>query len=180
MIIMILVIGIGVFAQSGGERKAARKANKEAKLKEDKEKTDALIQLVETRQFVLEAQSLYGKQGAVFQLGNNLNFVMFNNEESTIQLAFNHLIGWNGVGGVTTDGRISDFKIKKNNKGTSFTINATVMNKGRSGLVTMIFRVSSGGKARVDMSGNFGSRLSFDGNIVPLSESRVFKGMTRF
>lgn len=180
LFILLAVLSTGVVAQTRAERKAARKAKKEAKFKDDQKRIDTLMQMVESKQFVLEATTLYDKRGAVFQIGNTLNFVRFDVDESTIQLAFNHIVGWNGVGGITLDGKIGKMEIKRSKKHASFTINATVVNKGRGGLVTMIFSVSPNSRARVDMSGSFGSRLSFEGYLVPLSESNVYKGMTNY
>ena len=70
-------------------------------------------------------------------------------------------------------------EIKGKDDQATFSINVAVHNKG-TGPVTMIFRVTSDGNARVDMSGSFGERLSFQGRIVSLSETSVYKGTPIF
>ena len=180
LVMIFLLLGFGAYAQnSKSDKKAEKQARKEAKLQQAKENTAALIAVVESKQFVLQANTLFDRYGNSLPLNSNLNFVGFDGEYSTIQLSFTGLVGWNGVGGVTIDGRITKMEIKVKDDGIGFTINAAVQNKG-GGLTTMFFRVSSDGNARVDMNGNFGERLSFQGFIVPLQESTVYKGTPRY
>ena len=178
VLIMIILAGSS-FAQTKEDKKAAKKAKKEAKALQDKENTAALISLVESKKFVLEANTLFDRTGMSYILNSSLNFVGFDGVNSTIQLGFDQLIGWNGVGGVTIDGKITKMEIKTKKNGVGFNIDAAVLNKG-GGLVTMLFSVSSVGSARVDMSGSFGERISFQGNIVGLNKSTVYKATPIF
>lgn len=82
-------------------------------------------------------------------------------------------------GGVTLEGRITKIDVREKEGKPNFTVNINVINN-TGALVTMIFRISSDGNARVDMSGSFGERLSYQGRIVKLTESSVYKGRTRF
>lgn len=170
-------------AQSFKEQREAKKKEKAekkaAQLEEAKANTQKLKTLLESKKFVLEANMLYGKSGASYPLSSTTNFVGFDGENSTIQLAFDGLVGWNGIGGVTLDGSIAKMDIKENKNGVGLTINATVRQKA-GGAVTMIFRVSADGNTRVDMSGSFGQRLSFQGYIVSLADTRVYKGTTLY
>ena len=177
--LIIVLISVTAFAQTKAERKEAKKAKKEAKLKEDLSKAEVFLTIVESQRFVLEANTLFDRSGQSYNLSSSINFVGFDGENSTIQLAFEQLVGWNGVGGVTIDGKISQMKVKQKDGSATFSVDARVMNKG-GGMVTMIFRVSSNGSARVDMSGSFGERISFQGNIVPLSQTAVYKGTPTF
>ena len=104
----LLIIASGsLLAQSASEdRKATKKAKKEQEEKLNIEKTNRLYGLVEQKQFVLEANTLFDKSGMSFQLNSNINFVGFDGKNATIQLAFDQLVGWNGVGGITLDGTI--------------------------------------------------------------------------
>ena len=179
IVIIMVLLGGSAIAQTKEEKKAAKKAKKEAKVQQDKENTAVLISIVESKRFVLEANTLYDRTGQTYILNSNLNFVGFDGVNSTIQLAFDQLIGWNGVGGVTIDGKITKMEIKTKDDGIGFTINASVLNKG-GGLVTMIFNVNSIGNARVDMSGSFGERLSFQGILIALDKTNVYKGTAIF
>lgn len=179
-ILFLLIICSGVLinsnAQSAKEKKKQEKATKkEAKLKEDSIRNLELKTIVLSKAFVLEANTLYARTGQSFILNSTTNFVGFDGKNSTIQLAFNQLVGWNGIGGVTLDGTIAKMEVVDNKKGLGFSINATVQQRV-GGAVTMVFRVSADGTARVDMSGSFGERLSFQGRIVSLAETSVYKG----
>jgi hypothetical protein len=174
---LIIVLSAGlVFGQDTKEdRKAAKKARKEEQKRINLENTERLKLIVGTKQFVLEAHTLFDRTGMSYNLNPTLNFVGFDGTNSSIQLSFNQLVGWNGVGGVTIDGRIDKMEIKGNDKKPNFSVDAAVKNR-TGGYVTMIFRVSSDGNARVDMSGSFGEKVSFQGRIVALSQTSVYKG----
>lgn len=180
-ILLVLIFSVNiVFGQeSDTDRKEARKARKEEQKRIAMENSERLKAIIESKQFVLEAHTLFGKGGVTFNLSPTTNFVGIDGENSTIQLAFNNLVGWNGVGGVTLDGRVTKLEIKGKEDKPNFNVNVNVINNA-GGMVTMIFRISSDGNARVDMTGTFGERLSYQGRIVRLSESRVYKGWTRF
>lgn len=182
--ILIALITCGAVAitqaqNSNSDRKAAKKAKKEQEEKLAIENTQKLMQLVEQRTFVLEAHTLFDRGGMSYPLSSNINFVGFDGKNSTIQLGFNNIVGWNGVGGVTLDGKIDKVDVKEGKKGKGLTANITVRPK-TGGLVTMIFRISSDGNSRVDMSGTFGERFSFQGRVVSLAETSVYKGTPLF
>lgn len=180
LLLIVLLSAVIVFAQDTKEdKKAARKTRKEEQQRIALNNSEELKAIIASKQFVLEANMLFSKGGMTYNLNSTTNFVGFDGDNSTIQLAFNSLVGWNGVGGVTLDGKVTKMEIKGKEGKPNFTVNAVVSNN-TGGLVTMIFRISSDGNARVDMTGSFGDRLSYQGRIVKLSESRVYKGWSRF
>ena len=178
-LIIIFLSGAAIAQEASSNKKAAKKARKAEKNRIALDNSQKLKSIITTKKFVLEAQTLFDRTGTSYLLSPTTNFVGFDGENSTIQLSFNGLIGWNGIGGITIDGKIKKLEIKGKEDQSNFSINASVLNKG-GGLVTMIFRVSSDGNARVDMSGSFGERLSFQGRIVSLSETSVYKGTPIF
>ena len=117
LVLIMIILGGSSFAQTKEDNKAAKKAKKEAKALQDKENTAALISLVESKKFVLEANTLFDRTGMSYILNSSLNFVGFDGVNSTIQLGFDQLIGWNGVGGVTIDGQITKMEIKTKKNG---------------------------------------------------------------
>lgn len=179
LIVIILSAGFVFGQQTKEERKAARKARKAEQHKIAMENSQRLKAIVESKMFVLEAHTLFDRGGLTYNLNKTTNFVGFDGKNSTVQLAFDGLIGWNGIGGVTIDGTISQLEIVGKEDKPEFSVNVTVNNKV-GGLVTMVFRISSDGSSRVDLSGSFGQRLSFQGYIVALSESRVYKGRPNY
>ncbi len=180
VVIVSLALAFQSNAQSNSEKKKMEKAaRKAAKMEKDSIDNANLRALVETRAFVLEANTLYSRVGDSFVINPVTNFVGFDGKYSTIQLAFDQVVGWNGVGGVTLDGTITKMEIVDNKSGFGFTITANVrQNVGST--VTMLFRVSIDGSARVDISGSFSDRLIFQGRIVSLAETRVYKGTTTY
>ncbi len=168
------------FAQTAKEERKKEKAEKKAaKFKKDSISNQYYKSIAASQAFVLEANTLYAKNGKSFILNRSTNFVGFDGKNSTIQLAFDQLVGWNGIGGVTLDGIVSTMEIEDNKKGLGFTINVTVMQQV-GGIITMIFNVSADGNTRVDMSGSYGERITYQGKIVPLAESTVYKGISRY
>jgi len=155
------------------EKKAMRKAKKE----EDKRKREeALINFekyAEMRAWVVEAHTVFDKQGQSYQMDPSINFVGVSKEETTVQLSFTGLMGWNGVGGVTLEGKIG--KYEYSNDGKSVNITMSAMGSGL-GIVDIFLTVTGDSNGRVTVSGNWGDRITFQGRFVSLEESSVYKG----
>jgi len=161
--------------------KEEKKALKQAKKEEDKRiREEALISFeknAEDREWVLEAYTVFGKQGQSFQMDPTINFVGVDGENTTVQLSFNGLVGWNGVGGITLDGKIGKYQVSNDGKSVSITMSAM----GSSlGVVDIFLTVSGDANGRATVSGNWGERITFQGKFVSLAESRVYKGTPRY
>ena len=161
-------------------KKAAKQAEKEARIKEVMTAStgvfkDALEALV-GRHFVLEADRVETKRGQFTNVTPSTNFVLMQGEKASIQLAFNGAIaGPNGIGGVTVEGTASavDFDVDK--KG-NVTFEMSVHGTGVS--ARLFVRMSKGSnRCTAAVSPDFRSnRISFTGHLLPLNQSRVFKG----
>lgn len=179
-VVIIIVFSVtNVFAQSSKERKEAKKAKKEAKIQVDKNKTVSLMEIVESKKFVLEANTIYYKNGNSQVVSSNLNYVGFDGLNSTIELPIKELTGWDGVAGMTVYGKITKMEIIPYKDGVGFNVYSAVQNKG-GGIVTLVIKVNSSGNARVDMSSSFGESISFHGNLIALDKSRVYRGTPIF
>jgi len=175
LLLAFIIISSGLLAQDSNEDKDdVKKARKEQNQAQERAKIALLIGMVESKKFVLEANTLFDKSGHSYVLNSNLNFVGFDGENSTIQLSFQQLVGWKGVGRVAVDGKIKKMEIKAQDGATGFTITGTIQNKGDE-VITMIFRVNPSGVAKVDMNSNFGERFSFQGNLIALDKTNVYK-----
>ncbi len=179
LLILLLLTGMVAFAQGKVDKKADKKARKEAKMAEDRANAARLMALFESRRFVLQAERLYDKHNESFVLADNLNFIMYEEDKATIQLSFQELVGWNGLGGVTLDGEIEKMEITKNKKGVGFTANSVIKND-LGGVTNLIFSVNASGQARVTLYGSFGSRLVLEGRIVTLEDASIYKGSPRY
>ena len=162
------------------DRKAQRDAER-AKMKAEEQAYDAVayqqaVQALKDKQFVLEADQVIFRNGQSAFVSTTTNFVMMNGSRSTVQIAFNTPYpGPNGIGGVTVDGTASDMKITTDKKG-NVNCNFSVQGIGISAQV-FISLTNGGNNATVTVNPNFNSNtLTLNGNLVPLSQSDVFKG----
>lgn len=155
------------------ERKAMRKAKKEEDKRKREEALENFKEYAEKREWVVEAFMVFDRHGQSYQMDPSINFVSVIEEETTIQLSFNGIMGWNGVGGVTLEGKIGKYEHSSDNKSVNITMSA--MGSGL-GIVDIFLSVTGDGNSRVSVSGNWGDRITFQGKFVSLEESSVFKG----
>lgn len=162
------------------DRKAQRDAER-AKMKAEEQAYDAVsyeqaVQALQDKQFVLEADQVIFRNGQSAFVSTTTNFVMMNGSRATVQIAFNTPYpGPNGIGGVTVDGTASDMKMTTDKKG-NVNCNFSVQGIGISAQV-FISLTNGGNNATVTVNPNFNSNtLTLNGNLVPLSQSDVFKG----
>jgi hypothetical protein len=139
-------------------------------------KIEYYTKLFENQQYVLEANTVYSKKGRSFRMNSTINFVKIDKDNSIIQLGFNQIQGWNGVGGITLEGNVRNYKVIKGD-GTKLPSVQFDMN-GTLGWATVRIDVNTSGQARATVNGNFGDRVSFSGPIKELSESNIYKGMS--
>ena len=136
-------------------------------------------EIFEQKSFVLEANTVYSKRGQSFQMNSSINFVKLDNGVGVLQLAFNQIVGWNGVGGITLDGNVRNYKVNKGD-GTKMPSVQFDMN-GALGWATVRINVNSNGLARASVdAGMSGDRITFAGPLVPLSESSTYQGQSLF
>ena len=161
-LVMMSAATTAMYAQeSRAERRADRKAQRDAE---------------RAHQFVLEADQVMFRNGQTAFVNSNTNFVLVNQGRGTVQVAFNTVYpGPNGIGGVTVDGSTSDMQITTDKKGN---VNCQFSIQG-IGISAQIFisLTNGGNNATVTISPNFNSNtMTLTGNLVPLSQSSIFKG----
>jgi hypothetical protein len=175
LLISTMVFTMGLSAQDASSDKA--------KIKEDKAKQKELrlqqeytttCGMLDSMNFVLEANTLRNARGDLAQVSSNLNFIMVDSTMAIVQIGSNFSMGANGVGGVTAKGSVSAWKVVKNEKRKSFNVNFSLMSP--IGMYDVIMFISADGRASATLSGLSPGRLTFDGQLIPLSQSRVFKG----
>lgn len=178
---VLAFIGFTVFSQSEEkiETKSQKKLQKEAKKAErDEARKNALVQtkkMIDNKNFVLEATQLSIRSGQMFQVNPTINFVSVDSDRCVIQLGSNTGIGANGLGGITTEGYISKFKVNENKNGNGFTLN--IFTNTSLGAFDLIFFIDAEGSAQADVTqSTTGISRTYYGRIVPISQSRVYKG----
>ena len=116
--------------------------------------------------FALEADRLTLRRGRV---------VFVSSDMTTVQVAPFMGGGPNGIGGITLEGHASNIRVRTDKRGnTTFSMNVF----GRGISATLSIRLPAGSnRASVSIDPNFSSdRIQLTGVLVPLDESRVFKG----
>ena len=159
------------------ERKAMRKAKKEEDKRKREEALKNFEEYAENREWVVEAYLVFDKQGQSYQMDPTINFVSVIGEKTVIQLSFNGLIGWNGVGGITLEGKIGKYEHSSDGKSVNITMSAM---GSALGIVDIFLSVTGDSNGRATVSGNWGERITFQGKFVSLEESLIYKGTTTY
>lgn len=180
----IFLIGIALFL-SLSYVAAQNVASERAKVKEQVRVEQAALdsvyfeqaqKAIEARQFVLEADRVMFKYGTTAYVNPNTNFVAMEGDKATVQVAFNIPVGGpNGLGGITLDGNVTNFKQKVGKRGTLY-ISFHVTGTGISADIDISLPQGSS-TAQLSIRPTFNSNeLQLSGHVLPLSHSNVFKG----
>jgi len=171
---LCLFLGNGLIGQDSKTTKESKKEQRKAKMEAEYKMTDSILS---ARKFVLEAHQLRNKQGAQINVTPNLNFVSVDSLRAVIQIGSNERAGYNGVGGITVDGKVSNWKYAKDDKRKTFTIFLTVQSD-LQGIYDVNMTVDYSGYADASISGMRSGRLTFSGVVHPREDSSVFKGQS--
>jgi hypothetical protein len=159
-------------------KQLTRQQKSEQKKLEDEETAKMVDWMVQNKKFVLEAYAVSNQTGERYQVSSNINFIAVDSNKITIQLAsMSGIGGYNGMGGITADGTISQFKITKlGKKSNSYSIQVLAMTS--IGSYDIFFNVSSNSNADASIGGSWGGKLNYHGFLIPLAKSKIFKGMS--
>ncbi len=180
LLMVLIVLNIKSIAQDQDKSKEKQKKELKSAKKayKDSVKTSGIMHLnslIIGRKWTLETDIVYGEHGKFFNVNPIYNFVSVQNEGGIIQLSFNNVVGWNGMGGVTVEGRISDYEVLQPKKeGGGVTLKAVITSQASSADMTL--RVLNNDRAEVSIKGVWGLRLTFSGRLMHASESGVYKG----
>ena len=172
VIVLFLVAflsGNTLFAQE----KLTRKEKKEKERIEREAKKQELLSLINSRQFVLEASRVQDKEGKVLTLTPLINFLIVQGDTETLQFGLEGQLGWNGLGGITLEGKINGFTVKEGKPGKYF--NVTIRVAGAGMYSHQFLTVYPDGRAEMEVSGDRGGRFTFYGKIKPLSDARIYR-----
>lgn len=133
-------------------------------------------QLLNGKRFVLEAQYLSGKMGDRKPVVPVLNFISVDSANAVIQVGSPQLVGYNGVGGITGEGKVTQWKLMKNEKRKNFTVFLTI--NSNIGIFNIQMSIDYSGYASASMTGLTSFMLTFDGMLVSREESVIFKGQS--
>ncbi|CAN5553068.1 DUF4251 domain-containing protein [soil metagenome] len=177
VLIFIFSAGIGM-AQAGEKEDRKVKRAEKMRLKEEEANLnqEKFLSLVNDQDFVLETYALFGRYNSRIGVSPNTNFISIHGDQLTLQTGNGITHGYNGVGGITINGRITNYKVKtsKNNKNLSVMVQYTSPALGHS---TLNLNIQSNGSARAFVTDNWGGRATFQGEIVSPENARIYKGL---
>jgi len=157
------------------QQKELQKQLKKEQQAEEASKRALMVGLmIEHRSFVLEADRLQDSQGNTLDVSSMINFIACDSVVGVIQVGSNSYVGSNGVGGITVEGPISNFKSTFNEKNSTYAISYMV--RSTTGTYNVRISVYSEGRADAIVSSNWPGRITYSGYLVPPSVSKVYKG----
>lgn len=178
---VLLILPPAVNGQDGLTRKQQRSLLKEARKQEIAEEQELMAMYIDSimdaSSFVLEADMLLNKYGQSIQVESTINFVMVDKEAGVFQFGDAFRMGYNGLGGATYEGFISNYRIIEDDKRGTYFVNFTLTSSMGSFDISMT--VTDTGRGDASVRSNFSGQLRYTGRIYGLDETRVFKG-TRF
>lgn len=178
ILMIAAIIAMPAFTQELSKKEQKRlekELRKEQKATEAAKKAEVVTAMVEYQRFVLEANTLRDKRGNSLPVASNLNFISADSLTGVIQVGSNLYIGRNGVGGVTVDGAIADYKYTRHERSGSYNITYFLRTPVGSYDVQLTVYPDSRADATV-RSTTWGDQLRYSGFLVPLGISRVYKG----
>jgi len=164
-----ILFSISVSAQETGKQKKSR----EEKAAEMELKFRETQNLLDSACFVLEADYL-GNGFYRVPVLSTINFIMVDSASSVIQTGRNFGLGYNGVGGVTVEGSITKYTVRHDNKRKSFYVSWNVSTA--IGFYYISMQVTASGRATATLTGNSAGRLIYEGWLVPVPASGIYKG----
>jgi len=174
LILLIAIFSTSLFGQN--ENSNVQKDKKTPEKTELKENFLLTKQLLENKNFVLETNELRNQYGYQQWVSPNVNFIKVNNENAVIQIGSEQGIGYNGVGGITAEGKITSWELNANNDKKTFGLSISVLTN--IGSYDLNFRINPYGQATARLTGVARGSLVFEGDLVALANSAVFEGQT--
>lgn len=157
-----------------------KKSEKEIKKEEEKvlelKKFAAAKTALDDMEFVIKAERLSFPNGRTINSDENTNFITASGDQTVVQIAFPNVGfgGFNGLGGITVDGRISNVKKSETKKGNIILQYSALGSSLSAQIFITLLRDSN--EVTVDVVPNFsGNRLIIYGTLYPSSKSSVYQ-----
>jgi hypothetical protein len=171
LMIGLFLISLNVSSQ---DNKLTKEELREVRKAQQLMNFQSLDTLIQNKCFVLEADYLENQYGNRIPVLSNLNFIMLDSLKAVLQTGSNFRAGTNGVGGATAEGRIAGLKVVKNQKNLSYFLRFSVSTD--IGMYDVAMTIFSNNHATATITGLTRGKLVYDGRILALYNSSVFKG----
>ncbi len=177
-----LFLAIGLFWISAGSSAQEAQLSKQERKEERKAQLTANFQALDTlltsKKFVLEADYLQNNYGARIQIPTSLNFIKVDTMNAILQTGYYYGLGYNGVGGVTAEGILNNWKLYKDPKHLSYNLRFSV--NTNIGIYDVSMTVSADNYVRAIIDGLRPGELIYEGHLQTIENSPVFKGRQTF
>jgi len=176
LVSLFWILGIFLISLNGysQERKLTRQEMKEVRKAQLEANFWILDSLLNSKSFVLVADYLQNRYGDRVIVSPTLNFIKINKESGILQTGSNWSMGYNGVGGVTAEGSIGKWTVFKDQKRMTYNLQFSLLTN--LGHYAVAMTVSANGSARATINGLGRDRLTWEGHLETIGNSRVFKG----
>jgi len=159
--IPILLFLLSAFSFSAS---AQEKTKKELKQERELKKQNEIKALIDSQNFVFEAQKATPQGGRLIQLDYNTYFLKFKTDNTTCDLPFfgrGYNVGYSTDGGIKFEGKPENVRVesKKNNT----ILKATV--RGASDVYDLTFSIFYNGSTTLSVSSNNRGPISYDGVV---------------
>ena len=157
--VLLFLVSILNFSVSAQE-----KTKKELKQERELKKQNEIKALIDSQNFVFEAQKATPQGGRLIQLDYNTYFLKFKADSTTCDLPFfgrGYNVGYNSDGGIKFEGKPENIRVesKKNNT----ILKATV--RGKRDVYDLLFSIFYNGSTTLSLSSNNRGPISYDGII---------------
>jgi len=150
------------------------KSKKEIRAAEREKEYRSVLRLVNSRRFVLEADYIYNQYGDRIPVSPTINFIMLDSAQIVMQYGSGTGVGANGVGGATAAGRVTRWEMNANDR--KQTIDIRISAHTPIGSYDIYLYTGGSGRATARVTGLRPGQLNYDGRLVPLQVSKVYKG----
>lgn len=166
-------LGVSILA-TAQDGKLSREERKEMRKAELAANYNLIGRMLADRRFVLEAYYLGNQYGDRISVSPNINFIKVNASNGILQTGVLNTLGYNGVGGVTTEGNVGRWEIHESPKNYSYHLRFSLHT--HLGSYDITINISGDNHARAEISGLTPGKLIYEGELQTLEKSRVFKG----
>ncbi len=186
LVILLLTAGMlwvpyqGYSQDFSNERKLTKKERKEVRRAGLYHNFKAIDTLLQKKTFVLEADFLQGRYGDQVPVSSNINFIRVNSPNVILQTGTNNYsgMGYNGLGGVTAEGSLNNYKVTSDEKRLNHTVFFSTTTQ--VGTYDIVLRISADASATATITGMTVGSLTYRGNLVAPYNSKVYKGRNSF
>lgn len=154
---------------------SAQTTEKEKRSAEWKLEKEKILTMAKNRAFVLEANRHINRYQYQRPLASD-NYIAVLGDEVIIQTSDPNRVGFNGIGGVTAEGKILEYKIVQGKAKHPVTVHVDFSNAAL-GMGSLTFTLNGSDHATVKLTDNWGNRNSWAGTLTEAEEYEGYTGM---